>query len=213
MNIIRRGKDIILNPKIHQRTLIWLHGLGDSAQGYLHFFQVHQLIKDCRVVLLTAPSRSVSIAPGEIMNSWYNITSLEKYEMNTEVTESAKIVADEINTQRKETDSLFIGGFSQGGSLSLYAGLSFIEEPVNGIIGISSYAMNYSIKSQLKNTPVLLYHGLQDIMVPKKLAEASFQQNLKDINYKFIIEPGLGHGISLHTIHQVKSWVKPLIKA
>jgi len=43
-NIERRGTDIILNPKEgHSHTLIWMHGLGDTADGYLDFFTCNHI--------------------------------------------------------------------------------------------------------------------------------------------------------------------------
>ena len=212
MEIIRRGKDIILNPKAHQRTLIWLHGLGDSAEGFLPLFQTHHLITSCRVSRFTAPYRPATLNYGQKMNSWYDIISINKREMNSEVTESAEIVTDEIIKQREETDTLFLGGFSQGGALSLYTGLAYIDKLVTGIIGTSCYAMNYLIKNHLKNTPVLLYHGLNDMMVTKDLAENSYKTVLKDIKYILLTEPNLGHGLSLKALDEIKAWVNALIK-
>jgi phospholipase/carboxylesterase len=38
--IIRKGRDIYIEPLIkHDNTLIWLHGLGDSANGFLEIFK------------------------------------------------------------------------------------------------------------------------------------------------------------------------------
>ena len=35
----KRGNDIYLTPVAeHKYTLIWMHGLGDSAAGFLDFF-------------------------------------------------------------------------------------------------------------------------------------------------------------------------------
>ena len=122
-----------------------MHGLGDSAEGFLPLFQTYHFMINCRVVMLTAPHRPVTLNYGQKMNSWYDIISIDKREMNSEVTESAEIVTHEIIKQREETDTLFLGGFSQGGALSLYTGLAYIDKPVTGIIGTSCYAMNYLI--------------------------------------------------------------------
>lgn len=35
----KKGWDIILHPvEEHKYTIIWMHGLGDSASGFLDFF-------------------------------------------------------------------------------------------------------------------------------------------------------------------------------
>ena len=56
---------IKLLPKAqdHKYTLIWIHGLGDTARGFLEDFvnPERKLVpKTCKVVLPTAPIRAVS---------------------------------------------------------------------------------------------------------------------------------------------------------
>lgn len=210
MEVLRRGKDIILNPKVHKRTLIWLHGLGDSAEGFLSLFQMNPLLDDCKVVLLTAPSRPVTLNYGMVMNSWYDIASLGKREMNPEVIESAERVSSEIQDQKKSTKELYLGGFSQGGALSLYTGLVHIDTPLHAIIGVSCYAMDYVIKKSLINTPVILYHGKNDDMVPFPMAKESFVKVLVGVKYKLYSEDGLGHGLSMGTLNSISEWAKGL---
>jgi phospholipase/carboxylesterase len=39
LTMTKRGEDIILTPTgEHKYSLIWLHGLGDTAEGFLDFF-------------------------------------------------------------------------------------------------------------------------------------------------------------------------------
>lgn len=210
MEVIRRGRDIILNPKVHKRTLIWLHGLGDSAEGFLPLFQMNNLVEDCRIVLLTAPVRPVTLNYGVSMNSWYDITSIGKREMNQQVLESAEVVSEEIESQKKDVSNLLLGGFSQGGALSLYTAYAHIKNPIAGVIGISSYAMNYLVKENLKNTPLFLYHGKNDEMVTLEMASSSYQNTLKNVKFELMTESGLGHGVSLRALNELKNWVKKL---
>lgn len=57
--LTKRNNDIILTPKSgkHERTIIWLHGLGDSAEGFEDVFNTKYSFVDAKtkVVLLTAP--------------------------------------------------------------------------------------------------------------------------------------------------------------
>jgi phospholipase/carboxylesterase len=210
MKLLKRGKDILLEPLVHHRTLIWLHGLGDSAEGFLPVFKDYFSIENCRIVLLTAPVRPVTINGGMQMNSWFDIISPVERLMNPQVAESAEIVLNEINNQRKDTSNIIIGGFSQGGALSLYTGLSHADRPVNGIIGFSSYAMEYNIKSILKNTPVFLYHGQNDFIVPFGMAKESYEKRLQGVSYTLQSEANLGHQLSLNSLNEVKKWVNSL---
>lgn len=55
--------------------MIWLHGLGDSAAGFLDYFQEEEspLHKGGKITLLQAPSREVTIFKKGRYNSWFDI--------------------------------------------------------------------------------------------------------------------------------------------
>ena len=94
--------------------------------------------------------------------------------------------------------------------MALYTGLGFIDTPVAGIIGLSTYAMNYKVKTQLMDTPVFLYHGKSDSVVTLDMAEQSYKAALSGVSYKFMTEDNLGHGLSPNTIFHLKEWAKSL---
>ena len=75
--ILRNKKDfsIELIPEKSYYSLIWLHGLGDSSEGFCDYFQMNEspLHLGARIKLLQAPSRSVTINGGMKFNSWYDI--------------------------------------------------------------------------------------------------------------------------------------------
>ena len=53
--------------------MIFLHGLGGSAESYLHLFGEKELVpKNCRIVLPTASSKPVTCEDGKLMNSWFD---------------------------------------------------------------------------------------------------------------------------------------------
>ena len=76
----KKGNDIILTPvEEHKYTIIWMHGLGDSALGFLDFFySKHSIVpnSNTKVVLLNAPKQPVTCNGGMSMNSWYDIFEL-----------------------------------------------------------------------------------------------------------------------------------------
>lgn len=212
MEILRRGKDIVMNPIIHKRTLIWLHGLGDTAQGFLPIFKEHRMLEHCKIVLLTASSRQVSLYKGATMNAWYDFSSIENREVTEEIQTSSEKLAAEIVEQQKYSKEVYLGGVSLGAALSLYTGLSVLESPVRGIIGVSCYALDFKVKDLLKETPVYLYHGTADRMIPLKSAQQSFQKTLVGIPYMFTAEKDLDHGISIKTLNGISDWVKKYYK-
>ena len=63
----------------HTHSLVWLHGLGDSAYGFLDVFDEHKIAPaTCKVILPTAPERAVTLNGGMKMTSWYDIVSLDR---------------------------------------------------------------------------------------------------------------------------------------
>ncbi len=68
--------NIIIQPKSeHTHTLIFLHGLGDSAEGFKSVFEEGGPLNfpNLKVVLPTAPKKPVSMNNGYTMNSWFDI--------------------------------------------------------------------------------------------------------------------------------------------
>jgi phospholipase/carboxylesterase len=68
----------------HAYTVIFLHGLGDSAKGYKRIFKENKwkFPPWSRIVLPTAKLRPVTAKDGEKMNSWFDIYNLNMSGMN-----------------------------------------------------------------------------------------------------------------------------------
>ena len=128
-NITRDHGTIYLDPKAkHEQTLIFLHGLGDSSEGFFDVFAEQPMVPaTCRVVLPTAPKKAVSCNNGYKMNSWFDIYNLSgtpnslseiRKEYNQdELKESVKFLIELIRTETskfsdKDSGRVFIGGFS-----------------------------------------------------------------------------------------------------
>ena len=65
----------------HKYSLIFLHGLGDTAMGFMDVFEdkrnEYQLTPpNCRIVLPTAPVQAVTLNDGFEMNSWFDVFHL-----------------------------------------------------------------------------------------------------------------------------------------
>lgn len=58
-------RHVLLHPmKDHKYSMIWLHGLGDSAAGFEDLFldpRLEVAPPNCKVLLLTAPQRAVTL--------------------------------------------------------------------------------------------------------------------------------------------------------
>ena len=71
-----------MTPKTeHKYSLIFLHGLGDTAMGFKDLFEdkgneYRITPPNCRIVLPTAPVQPVTLNDGYEMNSWFDIFNL-----------------------------------------------------------------------------------------------------------------------------------------
>jgi predicted esterase len=91
-------------------------------------------------------------------------------------------------------DRIVLGGFSQGGAMSIFSGLT-APVKIGGIVGLSSWLLlnrkfkDYVSESNLnKDTPIFMGHGDRDPLVLYDLAKDS-EEALK----------GLGHGVTFKT--------------
>lgn len=64
----------------HTQTIIWLHGLGDSAHGFKELFTDGDISvpPGTKIILPTAPNRKVTLLDGKEEFSWFDIKSLAK---------------------------------------------------------------------------------------------------------------------------------------
>ena len=197
----------------HLNTIVFLHGLGDSSAGFSSVFQAFPL-PNTRVVLPNAPVQAVSANGGMRMQSWYDIysfarsTPLNAREDAAGIHKSSDALTALLHSEvklledagRQSTD-LLLGGFSQGGAMSIYAGLRF-ERRLAGIVGLSCYLLlrdEYpaALTEQSKQLPVMMYHGRNDATVPFEIGQLSYQK-LKEygVQVTFGSENGLAHSVS-----------------
>ena len=76
----RADSSISLHSSKINCSLIWLHGLGGTAEAYLPFWKhrssaVHE---GCRVKIIQAPERWVTLNQTRC-NSWYNVRSANRF--------------------------------------------------------------------------------------------------------------------------------------
>eukprot|EP01016_Furgasonia_blochmanni_P050293 TRINITY_DN7753_c0_g1_i5.p2 TRINITY_DN7753_c0_g1~~TRINITY_DN7753_c0_g1_i5.p2 ORF type:complete len:245 (-),score=51.27 TRINITY_DN7753_c0_g1_i5:1700-2374(-) len=210
----------------HTGTLIWLHGLGDSAEGFASFFEgsYSPLPSTVKVVLLTAPLRAVTINRGYRMNSWYDIKAMERdeaTEANFDNYVSVKEVLESEETIKKnlkdeiailgDSKKVFLGGFSQGCCMSLHVGLGF-DQPLGGIIGLSGFLFPISkVNPANAKTPVMLSHGVDDDLISVDLAKRSYTKIDRCDRYVYdLFIEDLGHSVNEETIEGVRTFFKKI---
>ncbi|CAE7180444.1 Lypla1, partial [Symbiodinium pilosum] len=136
--IIRLGKDDASS------AVILLHGLGDTAHGWAGGASVLlNMLPNTRFVLPTAPVQPVTLNGGLPMPSWYDIAGLEdRADENCEGLEESCATVEALIQEQKShgipLEKIVVAGFSQGGALSLYTGLSRTYR-LGGLVCMSGY--------------------------------------------------------------------------
>lgn len=169
----------------YDAVVIWLHGLGDSGDGFAPIVPELNLPDDLAIkfVFPHAPVRPVTINGGMPMRAWYDIKSLELNQRADAqgVQESSDLVNQLIAQALDEgIDSrrIILAGFSQGGVIAYHTALRF-EKPLGGVLALSTYMTQSELLAQQgslanKTTPILVNHGTQDPVVPMSLGQQAF---------------------------------------
>ncbi len=166
-------------------SLIFLHGLGADGHDFAPLPGELNLPAAVRLVLPHAPVRPVTINGGSPMRAWYDILTLDWNgpEDVAGIRNSAHHLEDLI---RRETargipsHRVFIGGFSQGGSVALFTGPRH-SEPLAGIIALSTWmpqpaTLSAESSSANRSLPIIMAHGTFDPTVPVRYGVRSRDQ-------------------------------------
>ena len=199
-------------------AVIWLHGLGASGHDFEPIVPELNLPNTLRVKFIFphAPIQAVSLNKGMQMPAWYNIYGLEM-DSQEDATGIEKIT-EEIHAliqQQIDTgicaDKIVLAGFSQGGALTLHAGLSF-PHALAGLMGLSCYLplreqIEGNIKIASRDMPIFLAHGSFDDVVPMAYAQLA-KQILEKQNFKVKWHNyPCAHSLCAEEIQDIRNWL------
>ena len=161
-----------------QWSVLWLHGLGADGNDFAPI--VPELVRrdwpSIRFVFPHAPVRAVTINGGARMRAWYDIRdmNLANRADSEGVAESVAQVEALIAREAERgiaANRLLLAGFSQGGAITLAAGIARAQ-PLAGLIALSTYLpmtpvqAQAALKPEAASQPVFMAHGQFDPVVP-----------------------------------------------
>lgn len=203
-------------------AVIWLHGLGADGHDFAPI--VPQLVspdeRSLRFVFPHATVRPVTINGGMSMRAWYDILGFDRGVPQDEVgiRDSDSAVGALIrreNARGIPTSHIVLGGFSQGGAISLFAGPRYPEK-LAGIMGLSCYMLlEDSLPAERTKanypTPIFLAHGTQDPVVEVRRGTEA-RQLLEAAGYpvEWHAYP-MPHSVCPQEIDDIAAWLRKVL--
>lgn len=201
------------------KTVIWIHGLGDSGHGFAPIVPQLDLhgCPDIRFIFPHAPEIPVSINNGYVMPAWYDIRDADIASREDEGGLRASQKAIEALIERENqrgisTDNIVLAGFSQGCAMVLQTGLRHPKK-LAGMMCLSGYLpLGHTLAEERHTanatTPILMAHGKHDPMVPMRRAEQS-RDFLSALGYRIAWrEYNMEHSLCDAEIDDISAWLR-----
>lgn len=218
------GSGIIIPPSAPTdtpATLIFLHGLGDTASGWASSFPLPG-IEHVRVVLPTAGTAPVSLNGGIAMPSWFDLHGLSPAAADdvagiaAAVARVERIIDAEV-ARGTPAHRIVLGGFSQGCALALTV-LLRSNRVLGGGIGLSGWlpmasaypaALGKAGGRVVGDVGLLMCHGEQDVVVAAAHGKASAAA-VEELGIKVTWRSfrGLAHGASGAEMMEVAEFLR-----
>jgi len=207
-----------------QWSVLWLHGLGADGNDFVPILPelVRRDWPAMRFVFPHAPLRAVTINNGMRMRAWYDIREMDLANRADEqgvlesVAQVTALVEREI-ARGIPASRIFLAGFSQGGAITLAAGLRR-REPLAGLIGLSTYlpaagSASAALVEAAKSQPLFMGHGTQDPVVPFAAGEQSaawMRQHGFEVEFHRYPMP---HSVCVEEIRDLGDWMSRRLAA
>ena len=206
-------------PSEHKATVIWLHGLGDSGNGFAPIVPAFQLPPELGIKFIFphAPVRPVTINNGMQMRAWYDIKSMDfgsraDIDGVLESVESVKALLDAEIESGIPAHKIILAGFSQGGVITYHLGARY-QHTLGGMICLSTYMAEPLLLTNEKTeaalaTPIFAAHGTHDDVVPVSMGEAAYQsalQNGFDASWRTY---SMQHNVHPDEIKDISAWLQ-----
>ncbi|KIK67623.1 hypothetical protein GYMLUDRAFT_36362 [Collybiopsis luxurians FD-317 M1] len=219
--------------KKHTATVIFVHGLGDTGHGWkpvADMFRTESSLGHIKWVLPHSPLSPVTANMCMVMPSWFDIKSFgfkdeeDEKGMLTSRASLAQLIDAELDAGIPAS-RIILGGFSQGGAMSLLTGLTS-DKQLAGIVCLSGWVpirstMQKMLAPHATSMPIFWGHGSADPLVKPKLAEESIEF-LKSVGISVAksggsaglshnVYPGVGHSTNMQELEDLKAWIAKVV--
>ena len=201
-------------------AICWMHGLGAGSYDFKEIidFIYKKTNINAKWYLPQAPSIPVTINNLAIMPAWYDIYSVTNFDKQDQagINESSKKIILWCEQQIKTISpkKIVLIGFSQGGAIALYAGLTAPNKIFN-ILALSTYLpLANSLETKMLNIKANIHfmHGKFDDVITPAIAKASAHKVYSLTNKKPIFEWfDCAHTVCEEELHSICSYLQKLV--
>ncbi|KAI7943401.1 hypothetical protein MJO29_013245, partial [Puccinia striiformis f. sp. tritici] len=206
-------------PVKRTAAVIFSHGLGDSSAGWSFLAEQLGSVLPWVNCFPDAPLQPVTLNMGAKMQSWFDILGLRPDAPEDEkgLLESVKTIQSLVDKQIQAgipSERIVVGGFSQGGAISILTGL-MSPSPLAGVACLSGFL---TLKDKIKQLQgphasqlnVFWGHGTSDPVVQYQWGSKSvdfLKEELGLTNVDFKSYPDLVHSASPLELKQLSEWL------
>ncbi len=209
---------ILPGNKPVKMVVIWLHGLGADGYDFEPLVPQLQLSDELGIKFIFphAPLQSVTINDGLRMRAWYDIRhpDLAVAQDIAGIRISANLIKNLIDQAYEEVEKVVLAGFSQGGVISLCAGLRYSRQ-LTGILALSTYladreALEVERSEENREVPILMMHGIEDPVIPLIHAQRS-KDELVALGYAVEWKTyAMPHSVCPQQVNDIGIWLRKL---
>ncbi|TXH35191.1 MAG: alpha/beta hydrolase [Burkholderiaceae bacterium] len=211
-----------------QWCVLWLHGLGADGHDFAPI--VPELVRRewpaLRFVFPHAPVRAVTINGGARMRAWYDITSFDFGDAAQRAdAEGVQVSVDQVNAliaregaRGIPPERILLAGFSQGGAITLAAGLAR-SQPLAGLVALSTYLpmgveqARAILQPGAHTQPLFMAHGVFDPVVPAAAGEAGAKA-MRDLGFDVLWRRyPMQHQVCAEEIGHLADWLQARLNA
>ncbi|KAF3074345.1 hypothetical protein CFAM422_003686 [Trichoderma lentiforme] len=220
MASLRRAAPLVF-PALgrHTATVIFIHGLGDSGSGWADAVQMWQRKHRLDEVKFVLPNARIMPITMKTLGgaSGRTLDAKARDEDEAGILESRAYLYSLIQQEVSEgisSERIVLGGFSQGGAMSIFSGLT-APFKLGGIVGLSSWMLlHHKFKEFIpesnpnKETPIFMGHGDIDQLVLYEWGLAT-EQKLKEFGFDVKLETyeGMQHSACIQEFDDVESFL------
>eukprot|EP00741_Cyanophora_paradoxa_P019481 tig00021127_g18806.t1 len=218
--------DIIVGPAgKHSATVIWMHGLGDTGKGWSDTGKMFgSAMPHVKFVYPTAAIRPVTLNMGMSMPAWFDIFGLSDTAREDEegITATSKRILAMVDKEIEAgiaPNRIVLAGFSQGGAIALYSGLT-ANKTLGGIVGLSCWLpLSEKFPAAIpdlegrKGIPILQCHGDMDSVVRTTWGKKTHSA-LKGLgfgNASWSEFAGMDHSACPEEIDEIRSFLQRIL--